>query len=96
MVQVGGRADLAREPLHAQGLRQVGTEDLDGDVPLMPDVAREVDRGCPALAQLTLDEVSILEGLAEAGEDGGAQNRLLAFRGTANDAPPMRPAATPC
>ena len=59
MIQVGRGADLPRETLHAQRFGEVGPEDLDGDVPLVSEVAGEVYRCRTALAQFTLDEVAI-------------------------------------
>ena len=54
-----GRADLAQETLGADDGGQLGAEDLDGDLALVAEVVREVDRGHAALAELALQAVAI-------------------------------------
>ena len=52
MIQVGRGADLPRETLHAKRFSEVGPEDLDGDFPLIPEVAGEVQEGAsPVVGQ---------------------------------------------
>jgi hypothetical protein len=68
MRELGGGLDLAQEAVGAQRNRQLGTEDLDGDRPVMLEIAGEIDRGHPALAQLALDGVAVRQGGRQAGE----------------------------
>ena len=55
MVQPRGDLDLAQEPLAGQRPREVRAEHLDGDVAVVLEVVREVDRGHAAGAELALD-----------------------------------------
>jgi hypothetical protein len=41
MVELGDGADLAREPVRPHGRGQLGTQDLQGDIAVVLDVARE-------------------------------------------------------
>ncbi len=59
VLQLGGQLDLALEPLTADGGGQVGIEDLDRHLAVVPDVAGEVDRGHPPLAELSLEQVAV-------------------------------------
>jgi hypothetical protein len=59
VLQLGGQLDLALEPLAADGGGQVGIEDLDGNLAVVPDVTGEVDRGHPPLPKLSLEEVAV-------------------------------------
>ena len=61
MLQAGRVADLPLEPLRAQRRRQLGVQDLEGDRPIVPQVAGEVDRGHAAASELALERVSILQ-----------------------------------
>ena len=65
MLQVGDGLDLAQEALGPDDGREVGPEDLDGDLALVAEVVREVDGGHAALAQLALDPVAVGEGRPE-------------------------------
>jgi hypothetical protein len=62
MLQRGGEADLAEEAVHADRAGELGAKDLDGDQPLVPQIAREPDGGHPAPAQLALDGVASGQG----------------------------------
>ena len=64
MLQVGGGPDLAEKPLGADHRRELGPQDLDGDLAVVPQVLGEVDGGHAALAELALDPVAV-------GERGG-------------------------
>ena len=70
MVQVGGGRDLAQEALGPEGVDQLGTEHLYGDLAIMLEVVREIDRGHPARPELTLDAVAVGEGALDPGEVG--------------------------
>ena len=62
MLQGGGEADLAEETVDPDGAGELGAEHLDGDRPLVPEIARQPDRGHPAPAQLALDGVASGQG----------------------------------
>jgi hypothetical protein len=68
-------ADLALKALRAKARRELGMQDLEGDQPIVLDVAREVDRGHPALAELALEKVAVSESFSEldgdVSHDGG-------------------------
>ena len=44
-------------------MRDLGAQNLDGDVALVSRVAREIDGRHPAMPELALDRVSIAEGI---------------------------------
>ena len=62
--EAGGELDLAEEPVGADGGREVGAEDLEGDLAVVAEVLGQEDDGHPALTQLALEIVA-------AGEAGG-------------------------
>ncbi len=59
MLEIGGGLDLGEEPLGADHRGQLGPEDLDGDLALVPEVVGEVDRGHAARPELALDAVAV-------------------------------------
>ena len=65
VLERGGDADLAEEPLAAQHRRQLGLEHLDGDPPVVLQVLSEKHDRHPAVAELPLHAVSIAEGCRE-------------------------------
>ncbi len=65
VVQLGGDLDLAQESLGAERLGDITPQHLDGYLPPVPDVLRQVHRGHPAGPEFTLDGVAVGEGLAE-------------------------------
>lgn len=69
MLQVGGGADLAREPVDAERLCQLRTKYLDRNRAVVPEIAGKVDGCRTALTELTLDAIAVLEGVAKAGEN---------------------------
>ena len=71
MLEAGGQADLPLEPFGAERDRQLGVQDLEGDVAVVLEVAREVDRGHAAAPELALERVAVLEGLRELGPNVG-------------------------
>ena len=89
MLQVGDGLDLAEEPLGADHGREVGAQDLDGDLALVAEVAREIDGGHAALAELALDAVAVGEDRAEA-LNGVGQAELSARDGRRVEAPCMK------
>jgi hypothetical protein len=65
MGESGDEADLAEEPLRPDRKGQLGAKDLDGDLASVAQVAREIDRGHPTLADETLDLIAAWQGCAE-------------------------------
>ena len=61
MLELGGETDLAQEALATQGKGQIGMEHLDGDLPIVLEVAREKHRRHAAPTQLALHVVPIGE-----------------------------------
>ena len=58
MGEPGGELDLAEEPFGADGGREVGPEDLEGDLAVVAQVVGEEDDGHAALAELALEAVA--------------------------------------
>ena len=71
MIQPSGDRNLAQEPLGAERLGQLGTQDLDSSLALVLQIVSEVDRGHAALTQLAIDAVSP--------DERGAQKRQGVF-----------------
>ena len=65
MLQRGGDADLAEEPLAAEHRGEVGTEHLDRHLARVADVAREVDGGHASVPELTEEFVAAGEGVVQ-------------------------------
>lgn len=68
MLEPGEKADLAEKARFGKVGGWIEGEDLDRDLPLVPQIAREIDRGERALPQLALDLVAALEGRPKKGE----------------------------
>ena len=68
MLQIRSRLDLAQEPLGADDGRQLGAQHLDGDVAIVLEVVRQVDRRHTARAELALDAIPIGEACGQAEE----------------------------
>jgi hypothetical protein len=62
MLQIGGEFDLAQEAFGAQHGRELRTQHLDRHVPVVPKVGGRVDRGHPALPELSLEAVAGSQG----------------------------------
>ena len=62
VVEPGGEVDLAEKPLGTQGGSQFGVEHLERDRSVVPEIAREVDRGHAAAAELALEHVAVGQG----------------------------------
>jgi hypothetical protein len=79
VLQLGGGLDLLDEPLGTEHGRELGSQDLEGDLTVVPHVQGEIDRGHPTRAHLALDQVVAAEGGGEpaarvghGGKDGAA------------------------
>ena len=75
MVQVGGGRDLAQKALGPEGVDQLGTEHLDGDLAIMLEVMREIDRRHAACTQLAVEAVAIGQGTLKSGLEVGHVGR---------------------
>jgi hypothetical protein len=62
MLEPCGHLDLAQDPLGAEIGRDLGPQDLYGDLAVVLRVLREVHRRHAARAELTLDAVSLGQG----------------------------------
>ena len=67
MMQLGGEVDLTQKALGAEGGRQLGSEDFDGDGTVVFHVVREEDVCHPPAAEFALDDVAISERVVQAG-----------------------------
>jgi hypothetical protein len=80
MLKVGRDADLAQEPLHPQDGTQFRLEQLEGDVPVMAEVARQVHGRHPAGADQALDPVAIRQRGLQVSERVHWPSKVLAGR----------------
>ena len=78
VLEVGRDLDFSEEPLDAEHGTEFRVQDLEGDFAVMANVARKVDRGHAAPADLAFDGVSAFEGTGE----GGLHRRAKLSRGT--------------
>jgi len=69
MVEGGGDLHLAQEPLLPHGGGQVGIEDLHRDLPVVPEVVGQVDRGHSARAEDVPDGVAVGQSASEIPQD---------------------------
>jgi uncharacterized membrane protein YfcA len=84
MLQPGRQADLLEETFRSQGGGQVRMQHLEGDWPVMLEVAGEVDGGHAAVPQLALEDVSLEQGVGELRRNGGhTLNMLILLLGCA-------------
>ena len=67
MLQPGSRADLTEEALGTDAPGEVGEQDLEGDEPVVAEVAGEVDGSHAAATELALEHVAVAQGLGESG-----------------------------
>ena len=65
MLQARRQLDLGQKPIGAERLGDFGADDLDGDLPRVPNVVREVDGRHPPFAELALDVVAAREAASE-------------------------------
>lgn len=75
MVQVGGGRDLEEKALGPEGVDQFRTEDLYGDLTIMLEVMREIDRSHAACAKLAVEAVAIGQGVLKSGLEIGQVGR---------------------
>ena len=59
MLQRRRGPDLGDEPLGAEHCGELRLQDFDGDLALVFDIVREIDRRHPARTQLALDAIAI-------------------------------------
>ena len=59
MIEPSGELCFADEAVAGERLRDFIAQDLDGDIAVMPKVARKVDRGHAAAAKLTFNVVFV-------------------------------------
>jgi hypothetical protein len=59
VLKLGGKPDLAQEPLGAEHGGKLGAEDLERHEPVVPKIACEIDRGHAAAAELALEHVAV-------------------------------------
>ena len=75
MVELGRDPHFAQEALGADDGAQVGAKDFERDLAVVLQIAREIDGGHSAGADLALDGVAVGEGGSEAlGGRHGAEN----------------------
>ena len=65
MLEVGGGLDLGKEALRADDGGELGPEDLDRDLAVVPEILGQVHRGHPSGAELPLNAVPVGEGAGE-------------------------------
>ena len=71
MLEVGGRLDLAQEPLGADDRGEFGPQHLDCHLAVVLEVLGQVHGGHAALAELALEAVAVRQGFGQAGKDVG-------------------------
>ena len=76
MLKLGGKADLAFEALGAHGRRELGEQDVDGDVAVVLDVLGQLDRGHAAATKFLLELVAVADGRLEPRERVGGRRFL--------------------
>ena len=76
MREPGRDLDLPQEPLGADRGRQVGLQHLEGDLPLVLAVVREVDRRHPAAAEYARQRVALRQRCLQVLGDIGHRDRI--------------------
>ena len=79
MLEPGGEADLALEPLEAEPRGEAGVEDLEGHRAVVLEVAGQVDRGHAAASELALEAVIVDYGPLEPVSDVVGHGRELYY-----------------
>jgi hypothetical protein len=59
MLQPRSGLDLAQETLRAERVGKIWVQHLEGDQPIVPEVAGEIDRGHTTTAELALEQVAV-------------------------------------
>ena len=71
MLEAGRDLDLPHEALGAERMGQLLVQDLERHRPIVPEIARQVDRSHAAAAELALEQVAIAEGIRQRRVDCG-------------------------
>jgi hypothetical protein len=58
VLQIRGDLDFLQEALRAERFRELWFEHFEGNLPVVPQILREVDRGHATFAELPLDVVA--------------------------------------
>jgi hypothetical protein len=69
VLELGGDPDLAQKPLGADRGGDLRIEHLDGDLPLVAAVSREVDERHTPASDLPLDDVTVAKDLLDLVEE---------------------------
>jgi len=83
VLQARRQRDLGQKPIGAERLGDFGANGLDGDLPRVPNVVREVNGRHPAFAELALDVVAAREAAPEHVMGLGHALRLRWWQGRA-------------
>jgi hypothetical protein len=76
MLEIGGGSDFSREPVHAECFGELRPEDLYGDRAIMPEISGQINGRRSAFAELALDAIAVLQGVAKTGKDRVGQQSL--------------------
>ena len=79
MLQARRELDLAQKPLGAKHRRQFRMEHLDRHFSLVPHVAREENGGHAPLPKLAFDDVTVVQRIRDAFEQGRQRREGLAW-----------------
>lgn len=70
MLQIGGELYLLEKALGAEYRRELGVQNLYGNLTMMPEIFREVHGRHPARAELAIDAVASIERRLESRSQG--------------------------
>jgi hypothetical protein len=70
MLQVRGDPDLREKTLDSENRAELRIQHFDCDRAIVAQIARQIDGGHPAGADLAIDRVATLQGRAELGQQG--------------------------
>jgi hypothetical protein len=65
MLETGSHLDLPHEALGAERVGQLPVQDLEGDGPIVPEIACQVDRSHAAPPQLALEPVAVTQSIRQ-------------------------------
>jgi hypothetical protein len=65
MLEASGNLDLSQKALGAERMGQLLVKDLEGDQPIVPEIARQVDRGHAPAPELGLEQVAVTKSIAQ-------------------------------
>ena len=77
MLQTGGRLDLGEKTFRAECGCQIGMQNLDGNVALVPQVVRAIDRRHPTRADLPVYPIAVLQRRGEPRDDIAHPDRAI-------------------